>query len=359
MWLDRWLFAGGARPVLMREVPDAGGSGGTAPEGAAGGDAGGNAGDASGDVQDESLQAAAGEHAGQSDEDDEFDDTDPNEFEDLKRHPQGSRILKRNEKLNRFAKHARPLVQALRAMGIDPKKDPDALARLIHNSRAYEESQRATRETTRERRDQPPPRQTRADLPEDTPFAFDESALPWDRNDPGAKALIDVIRTRAEEAHHLRLDMNRIVNAFRAFVEKDFAPLRDGYHRERSAQAGQRGKAVVDQAVGKIADPELQEEFRYAVYGRLEAAKAQGRRLSVDEAVDTVLKRFTKTGAMSTKEAARVAAGQQQIAERNRTLPRPQSMVGGRAASPAADRSDETIWDVNKRLFGRSYSGGR
>lgn len=366
MWSNRWLSLVG-RPVLMREVADAAGSGGAAPAGAAdGADAGGDAGAAAGETTTDAGADPQGDTPADDDADD-FDALDQDELSTIEGDPRSKRFAARHRKLDRFARSARPIIQTLRTMGVDVKT-PGALAKLLQQARSYESFEQAAQQNPRLRAllqgggDEGDGRRESArrevvDLPEDAPFQFDDSAFPWDRNDPTVKPLLDHLRSGAEERHHLRLDMNRIVNAMRALA-RDFSEHRSTYQTERRTQAGQQARGVVSAAAAKIADPELREAFEDAVVGQLQRARANGQRVTLQDAVDRTVKRFQRTGQMSTKEAARVAATQQQGAERNRSLPRREAVVGGQPASHQPDRSNETIWDVNKRLFGRRFAGG-
>jgi hypothetical protein len=100
MLINEWLFAVGWRPVLMRETPDAAGSGGAAPAGgAAGGESGADAGPSAGDESAElASDAQAGAHAGDTgDDDDEFDALEPDQTARLEADPEGRRVLSTNK----------------------------------------------------------------------------------------------------------------------------------------------------------------------------------------------------------------------------------------------------------------------
>jgi hypothetical protein len=352
---------------LLREVPDAGGAGGGGNAAAAtdDGQAAGAGDDSTTDdgvVDDAATRAQA---AGADDDDlDTFDET---EYADLQHDPRVKRLLQRTRKLSNRDRRATPFVQQLRTAGVEK---PEQLLELIQHARSARNVEQLLQNNPRLRatlyggepaEDAGRGRQAAdepQDLPEDTPFEFDESPFAgFDRSDPGTNALLTHIKQGAHRTHVLQMALHRLFNANRS-LSKDVGALKGTVQGDRSKSAGAQWKAAVDTAAGKLPSPKLGNAFRHAVFGAILAHRQRtGQEPKAQDVIESVLKDFVDDGKVTSRQAASVAAGQQRVAERNRTLPNRASMAGGAAATPVVDRSTDTIWDINKRKLGKRYVG--
>lgn len=366
--MHNWHFPAWAAATKLRAPYDAGGG---APQGSDGGgvdagagdDAGADGDPAGGDEPTSSSDDEPRHATGGDDEDDEdADDLTPAERQALEaraeQDPEVRRLLARNKRLIKESKKNRPIARLARGLGITD----EATLRDLH-LRANAQPRGGTDQPTRERStrdDDDGGYQPLEDLP---PFAYDESVFEkagWDVGHPQNRALIGEFRSIREQLHQSQNTTRRLVNVLRA-QDREIKRLGGTVQGERRSRENASWSEAINAGVAQIRDKELQEEFRYAVYGRYERARQQGQRINPKEVTEQVLRRFVRSGQMTQHEASRVgkAAAAQRVADRNRTQPRAAAMSGAGAPSgaPTVDRSRETLRDIHRKHLGRGFVG--
>lgn len=351
----------GWRGLVLRNALDAGGAGG--PSGGATIDAGpapsGDGGVST--VGDDGQGQVPGGQSAADTEPDPFDsdvDDDAADHEALER--RDPRLSKKLRKLANRDRVATPVMQALRAHGIDPR-DRKAVATFLARAVAPPPPANAPAPPPAAAAPKEPDRPKWTPLPTDE--KFDASAFSgWDANDPSNKALIG----HMERGHRTAMQTNALANAYATVVD-EVIELRNqvkeliegGKSKDRAATSATWASAVKEGA-DQIRDPEIADRFRDAVMGAAMREKRAGRNPDAKAIVAMVLKGFQKAGQVTPREAARVTAAAQGIADRNRTAPSRAALApNGPAGTPSRDRSQERVGDVSRRLVGRHYYSAR
>lgn len=175
------------------------------------------------------------------------------------------------------------------------------------------------------------------------PFA-DESQLPWDMTQPGAKALVDHLRRQARENHDLRQSLKKIEGGITQLGQRE-SQRTVAQHETAWRNETRR---VLDQV------PEYSRQtFVNAVHRAFELAKTRGTlgRLKAADIIGRELAPFAKHAKQQRRTAA---AGAQHRAENNNNRPGPSR---GRTAPVDANTRNEqqtgTIKDGRKSFFAR------
>jgi hypothetical protein len=352
-----WSPAIGFRGLVPRNAVDAGGPGG--PTGdvssdagqGAGGDADASSSDAQGQGQVPDSQASAADADPFEDSDDPDDATAHEELR--QRDPQ---TAKRLRKLANRDRVSTPVMQALRAHGIDPR-DRKAVGAFLSKAFAPPPAIAPAPPAA----PAAPAQQKWTPLRTDEPFD-DAPYAAWDQTDASNKALIGSART----AHATAMRTNALANGFMALVDENKAlvaridALEHGHRAKERDAVTTTWRTEVEAGVRAFKDPEAALAFKDAVAGAVLRERNAGRVPDAKGITQAVLKRLQRTGTITPADAARATAAQQGIADRNRSMPTRAALApGGAPGSPTLDRSEERVRDVSRRNVGRHYVGVR
>lgn len=163
---------------------------------------------------------------------------------------------------------------------------------------------------------------------------FDETKLPWSRDDANGKYLAKMARQLFESGKTLKQAIARV------------AALEGGIVQDRTSRTQQVWVQARDAAARKIADPDTRDVFNNLVAAGYERAMRNPQdRTTPQQVIDWCLKKLKVN-----PTTARIASGaaQQRIAESN--AQRPRGQVGGTPAGAKPRPKEKTVAEVSKRL---------
>lgn len=273
------------------------------------------------------------------------DDDDDEELKDethaskaYREDPDFRRLMNKARRLQRQAAKHRPLVEKARALGIAESMDE-----IVHKARTFDQMQPLLQSERFRRLIAEPDEPAESARREPDPPAFDDSDFPFDHKDPGGAYL--------HRTFHGLHEQNLALRQALSDVTKRLSHIERGTQAEHQNREIGGWRTALDAAAAKvpenIAGYEARQAFRDAVIGAFHQARQRGVRLDPNKVIAHYLK------GLPPKTRAAASAAAQRIAEGNKSLPRPQSFIGGAPASARDGRKRETVRDVNRRLLGR------
>lgn len=314
-----------------------GGAGGGSPDvGAAGGADASLDDSAQATEPDVHVDASAAQAAADDDDDEPDFKDDAHRDKPWANDPDFKRALNRARRAQRQAAKYRPIVEKVRAFGVEGN-----LEDVVRRAQRYNEvepqlrrgapggdSSRADRQTPQEY--QPPP--------------FDRNTVPFDPNDQAGRWMIDY----AEQQHNAYHKVVGVVHA----MAREINALREGHQGEQRTKEVNTWRGEITTASKQIPEKwngmPLRQLFEDAVIGAFHQARVTGRRINPQAVIAHYMKEYKP---QRSNQAAVSAAAQQRMAENNRALPGRTAFAGG-SPTQARNRSQERVSDVSKRLLG-------